>query len=129
MYGVLTTDQLLRAAGTDDIQGQKEALRMEEIRADVQPLITEIRRRRIIQKASVRTGMDFGALIGQPVFNPDQSVNTQMPPETPPQGPQGGGAPQAPQTSAPTTPPNSIMGRSIQQATIQGPDGGGGPMG
>jgi len=128
MYGVLTTDQLLRAAGTDDIQGQKEALRMEEIRADVQPLITEIRRRRIIQKASVRTGMDFGALIGQPVFNPDQSVNTQMPPETPPTAPQGG-PPQAPQTSAPTTPPNSIMGRSIQQATIQGPDGGGGPMG
>jgi hypothetical protein len=130
MYGVLTTDQLLRAAGTDDIQGQKEALRMEEIRADVQPLITEIRRRRIIQKASVRTGMDFGALIGQPVFNPDMSVSTQMPPSGDPSAPQGGGAPpQAPQTSAPTTPPNSIMGRSMQQAQVAGPDGGGGPLG
>jgi hypothetical protein len=64
------------------------------------------------------------------VFNPDQSVNMQMPGGDPASA---GGGPQGGQPSQPYEPgtisPNNMMGRSMQQATIQGPDGGGGPLG
>lgn len=68
--GVYGPDDLLRDAGIDDIEGQKEKLRATYLQEDLDPLLREATKQMLIQKFSVMTGFDLGALVGKPVFAP-----------------------------------------------------------
>jgi hypothetical protein len=125
--GVGTAEDLVRSAGYEDVEGQLEKLRASYIQEDIDPLIREATKQMLIQKFSVATGFDLGALIGQPVFQsalPDGSMQPM------PEEPGGGGEmtqgrnPVINSRNALNTPGNNGMNPSLPQ----GITGGASPM-
>lgn len=64
--GVYTPEQLIRAAGIDDVEGQKEDLRAAGIRADFYQDEKLIRRAYLLRRISSRTGVDVANLAPAP---------------------------------------------------------------
>ena len=59
LFGVLEPDDLIRAAGFDDIEGQKEKLRSFYIMQDAEPMIREMTLAAVQRRLSILTGIDF----------------------------------------------------------------------
>ena len=90
-----------------------------EIREDMAPFELALVERYLQRSASNRTGRAEFAELGQLLTQSGQNGGGGAPPASPNGGPPPGSM---------AVPPNSIMGRSMQQAAINGPTGGPNPM-
>ncbi len=100
LNGVYTEDDLIREGGIYDVQMQKELLYSERIVHALAPYEDEMARLVLLRRATIKTGMDFSQLGGQPGV-----------PGQPGQPPPQGQAPVPPANSAPHNP-------SVQAASV-----------
>lgn len=63
--GVLTSEDLIKAAGVFDVIGQMERLFKDGVRRSLQPLMTRMFDLKLVREATIRTGTDFGQAFQQ----------------------------------------------------------------
>ena len=120
--GIFTVKDLMKEADIFDVEAQVDLLYAESVVEDMAAVETRMQEAYLVHKASAETGLDFNQFMTQPVNGSPAGSGQQVPPQN--GGSPGGGS----NGSVQQLPPNALMGRSMNQAVIEGPSGGASPL-
>ena len=112
--GIYTVEQLIKAAGIRDVEGQKGKLALARLRRLAAPFVENLQLLELKRMFEAEMGISLGT---------ETDVAARPPgPPGPPVGPPAG-------NGATTLNPIPVMGRAVQPGVVQGPAGGASPLG